>query len=95
VRQMKKYKEVMEERSVYSADSFVLAYLFTYGQTDRLNTENFTMPGSLRRHSPSPTRTAFRPIPRHAPPAFPVISANPPTSIQTRYTRPSSVIDND
>jgi len=89
------YKEAMEERSVYSADSFVLAYLFTYGQTDRLNTENFTMPGSLPRHSPSPTRTAFRPIPRHAPRAFPVISANPPTSIQTRYTRPSSVIDND
>jgi len=66
VRQMKKYKEAMEERSVYSADSFVLAYLFTDGQTDRLNTENFTMPGSLRRHSPSPTRIAFRLIPRHA-----------------------------
>jgi len=95
MRQMKKYKEAMEERSGYSADSFVLAYLFTSGQTDRLNTGNFTMRWSFRRHSPSLTRTAFRPIPRHAPRAFPVISANPPKSIQTRYTRPSSVIDND
>ena len=93
--QMKKYKEAMEERFVYSADSFVLAYLFTDGQTDCLNTENFTTRWFLRRHSPFLTRTAFRPIHRHAPRAFPEISANPPTSIQTRYTRPSSVIDND
>jgi len=42
VRQMKKYKEAREERFVYSADSFVLSYLFTDGQTDCLNTENFT-----------------------------------------------------
>ena len=95
MRQMKKYKEAMEERSVYSVDSFVLAYLFTDGQTDHLNTENFTMRWSLGRHPPSLTRTAFRPIPRYAPRASAVISANPPTSIQTRYTRPSSVIDND
>jgi len=95
VRQMKKYKDAMEERFVYSADSFVLAYLFTDGQTDCLNTENFTTRWFLRRHSPFLTRTAFRPIHRHAPRGFPAISANPPTSIQTRYTRPSSVIDND
>jgi len=95
VRQMKKYKEAMEEKFVYSADSFVLAYLFTDSQTDCLNTENFSTRWFLQRRSPFLTRTAFRPIHRHAPRAFPVISANPPTSIQTRYTRPSSMIDND
>ena len=30
VRQMKKYKEAMEEGSVYSADSFVLACLMSF-----------------------------------------------------------------
>ena len=44
---MKKYKEAMEKRSVYSADSFLLAYKFTYGQADHVNTEKFTMPGTF------------------------------------------------
>ena len=59
MRQMKKYKEAMEERFVCSVDSFVLSYLFTNGPTDCLNTENFTTQWFLRRHSPSLTRTAF------------------------------------
>jgi len=56
VRQMKKYKEAMEERSVYSADSFVL-FLSIYRRPNRpfkyreiyyavVLAETFSVPGT-------------------------------------------------
>ena len=84
MRQMKKYKEAMEERSVYSADSFVLAYLFTYGQTDRLNTENFTMPVVLVETFSVPNTHC---LPTNSSPCSPSISGD--ISESSNYSRTS------
>jgi len=97
---MRERKKVYERRKLlYILRIVSCLQVNIYGGTEDLNTQNFTThlrwQGTFWRQCHFPTHTVFRPTLRFALRAFPTMSANPSISIQTRYTCPSSAIDND